>query len=82
MWADVIITNETHNRVWSLIQQYARLCQHTPLEVTHAVLSSKTLRKHGYTHEQRGSLTEDQGRAAVRVLDYWIGRHLEQHQQG
>ena len=77
MCADMTITDETHNRVWSLIQQYARLCQRTPLEVTHAVLSSKTLRKHGYTHEQRGSLTEEQGRAAIALLNHWIGVTIE-----
>ena len=67
------ITTETSNRVGNLIGQYARMCGRTNTEVAHALLASKTLAKHGYTHEQRGSLTEEQGRAAIAVLDYWIG---------
>ena len=66
------ITDKTFERVGQLVAEYARLCGHSQLEVTHALLSSKTIRKHGYTHAQKGHLTEDQGRAAIAVLHYWI----------
>ena len=66
------ITAETFNRVGHLIERYARLCSRTNLEVTHALLASKTLQRHGYTHAQNGHLTEDQGQAAIQVLNYWI----------
>lgn len=70
------ITDETFKRVGDLICEYARLCRRTNTEVAHALLASKTLRRCGYTHQQRGHLTEEQGRAAIAVLDYWIGeRH-------
>ena len=67
------ITDKTLERVGHLICEYARLCGRTNTEVAHALLGSKTLRKHGYRHEQKGHLTETQGRAAIAVLDYWIG---------
>lgn len=71
------LTDSTHDRIWQLILEYARLCGRTPLAVTHAVLSSKTLQKHGYTHQQRGVLTERQGRAAIALLNHWIGVTIE-----
>lgn len=67
------ITDATFERVGHLVDEYARLCGRTNLEVTHALLASRTLQKHGYTHAQRGHLTEDQGQAAIVVLNYWIG---------
>lgn len=75
------ISDQTLERVGYLIGEYARLCNRTNAEVAHALLASKTLAKHGYTHAQRGHLTEGQGRAAILVLDYWIGAKVE-HQQG
>lgn len=66
------ITSETYRRVGHLICEYARLCGRTNAEVAHALLGSKTLRKHGYRHEQKGHLTESQGKAAILLLDYWI----------
>lgn len=75
------ISDKTLERVGHLVSQYARLCDRTNTEVAHALLSSKTLRRHGYTHEQRGTLTESQGKAAIAVLNYWIGAKIE-HQSG
>ena len=71
------ITDATFERVGDLLQRYARLCGRTNTEVAHALLSSKTLRKYGYKHSQKGHLTERQGQAAIRVLDHWIGRTIE-----
>ena len=68
------ISDQTLERVGYLICEYARLCGHTTAEVAHALCNSKTLARHGYTHEQKGHFTEGQGRAAIAVLDYWIGR--------
>ena len=67
------ITDATFERVGQLVDEYARLCNRTNLEVTHALLSSNTLQKHGYTHAQNGHLTEEQGKAAIEGLNYWIG---------
>lgn len=71
------ISAATNERVSQLIGEYARLCGRTHTEVAHALLSTKTLAAHGYTHTQRGHLTEKQGKAAIRVLDYWIGAKIE-----
>lgn len=71
------ITDATLGRLGYLIGEYARLCKRTNTEVAHALLASKTLTKHGYTHAQHGHLTERQGRAAIRVLDYWIGARTD-----
>lgn len=67
----------THERVGQLIGEYARLCGRTNTEVAHALLASKTLAKYGYTHAQKGHLTEEQAKAAVGVLSYWIGAKIE-----
>ena len=75
------ITTETYERVSHLICEYARMCNRTNREVAHALLASKTLRRRGYRHDQKGRLTEDQGKAAVRVLDYWIRSRTIEHQQ-
>lgn len=74
------ITDETYERVGYLISECARLCNRTNTEVAHALLASKTLRKHGYRHSQKGHLTEEQGKAAIQVLDFWIRRTVELHQ--
>lgn len=74
------ISDKTLERVGYLINEYARLCGRTNAEVAHALLASKTLKRYGYRHAQRGHLTETQGRAAIQVLDYWIGKAHEQHQ--
>lgn len=50
--------------------------------VGHLIFSSKTLRRYGYRHAQKGHLTETQGKAAIQVLDFWIRSKIEQHQQG
>jgi len=71
------ITTATYDRVSHLICEYARLCGRTTKEVAHALLASKTLKRYGYRHEQKGHLTESQGRAAIRVLDFWIRSHIE-----
>ena len=76
------ISKETYERVNRLVCEYARLCGRTNYEVAHALLSSKTLRRHGYSHAQKGHLTEGQGRAAVKVLSFWIGSRVGEHQQG
>ena len=68
------ITDKTFERVGYLISEYARLCNRTNVEVAHALLATKTLRRYGYDHAQRGRLTETQGRAAIQVLDFWIRR--------
>lgn len=68
------ISDQTIERVGYLIGEYARLCGRKQVEVTHALLASKTLKRYGYSHAQKGHLTETQGRAAIQVLDYWIGR--------
>ena len=75
------ITDETIRRVSELVGRYAEKCGHTMLEVTDALLASKTLRRQGYTQDQRGILTEEQGHAAIAVLEYWIGATVE-HKQG
>ena len=75
------ITDKTFERVGYLICEYARLCGRTNAEVAHALLASKTLRTYGYTHAQKGHLTETQGRAAIRVLDFWIGAKTNEHEQ-
>lgn len=67
------ITIETFGRVDYLICEYARLCDRTNTEVAHALLASKTLARHGYDQAQNGHLTEEQGQAAIRVLEFWIG---------
>ena len=67
------ITMATYDRVGRLICEYARLCGRTTKEVAEALVSSRTLKRHGYRHEQKGHLTEGQGKAAILVLDYWIG---------
>ena len=74
------ITDRTLERVSYLICEYARLCDRTNTEVAHALLSSKTLRRYGYSHAQKGHLTEAQGRAAIQVLDFWIRSKSEQHE--
>ena len=71
------ITDRTFDSVSRLIGEYARLCGRTNTEVAHAMLGSKTLKKHGYEHSQKGHLTEEQGKAAIEVLDYWIAAKLE-----
>lgn len=76
------ITTETYERVSHLIGEYARLCNRTNREVAHALLASKTLRRHGYRHAQNGHLTEAQGKAAIRVLDFWIGASIGGIQAG
>lgn len=68
------ITNKTFERLGHLISEYARMCNRTNVEVAHALLATKTLRRYGYDHAQRGHLTETQGRAAIQVLDFWIRR--------
>lgn len=76
------ITDRTLERVGYLIQEYAQLCNRTNTEVAHALLASKTLRRYGYDHTQKGHLTETQGRAAIQVLDLWTRSKSEQHKQG
>lgn len=67
-------TQDTQDRLFRLIQQYAHACGRTATEVAHAVLASKTLRMQGYSHEQKGVLTERQARAAILLLDHWISK--------
>lgn len=74
------ITDQTLERVGYLISEYARLCKRTNTEVAHALLGSRTLKRYGYRHAQRGHLTETQGKAAIQVLDFWIRSHIEQHE--
>ena len=74
-------TDATLERLSYLMQRYACMCNRTNLEVVQALLASKTLKKHGYTHEQKGHLTEQQARAGVLLLDYWIGAKIEQREQ-
>lgn len=73
-------TDQTLERLGYLMQQYASLCGRTNTEVAHALLASKTLANQGYTHEQRGHLTERQARAGVLLLDHWIARKHEQRE--
>lgn len=67
------ISDRTRERVSDLIGEYARLCGRSLTDVAHALCRSKTLAKHGYTHAQKGHFTEEQGKAAIAVLNYWIG---------
>ena len=76
------ITDRTTERIGHLIGEYAHLCGRSLAEVAYALVKSKTLRRHGYSHAQRGHLTETQGQAAIRVLEFWIRSKNEQHQQG
>ena len=76
------ITDQTFERVGHLVGEYAALCGRSQVEVTRALLASKTLRRHGYDPARNGILTETQGRAALLVLDFWIRSTREQHQQG
>ncbi len=64
-----------------LMRRYARMRGMTVTDVARAMLASKTLAAHGYRHAQKGSLTEDQANAAIRMLHYWIGAKIE-HKQG
>lgn len=68
------ITDETLERVGILVTDLARPCGRTNTETARAVLQSETLRRHGYTDEQDGHLTESQGRAAIALLEHWIAR--------
>ena len=71
------ITDQTLERVGYLISEYARMCNRTNAEVAHALLGSRTLKRYGYRHAQRGHLTETQGKAAIQVLDFWIRSRIE-----
>ena len=73
-------TDATLERLSDLMQQYASMCNRTNLEVAQALLASKTLKMHGYRHEQKGHLTEQQAKAGVLLLDYWIGVKIEQRE--
>lgn len=73
------ITDRTGERVSHLIREYARLRGRTNTEVAYALLSSKTLKRYGYDHAQKGRLTEVQGQAAIQLLHFWIERAYEQH---
>ena len=75
------ITTETSNRVGQLIEQCARAYGRTNTEMAHALLASKTMAKHGYTHAQKGHLSEEQGQAAIAVLNYWVGKKNEERVQ-
>lgn len=70
------ISAETSRSLSRLICEYARLRGRANTEVAYAVLSSKALKRNGYRHAQRGRLTEEQGRAAIHVLECWIGEEL------
>ena len=72
------ISDQTLERVGYLICEYARLCGRTNTEVAHALLGSKTLKRYGYCHAQKGHLSETQGKAAIQVLDFWIRSRIEQ----
>ena len=72
------ITTATYDRVSHLICEYARMCNRTNAEGAHALLASKTLKRYGYRHAQKGHLTETQGKAAIQVLDFWIRSRIEQ----
>ena len=76
-----MISVATMNSVCVLIDEYAKLCGHSSVEIVNALLASKTLARHGYTAGQQGNLTEEQGLAAVAVLEHWI-EVTSEHQQG
>lgn len=67
------VEDETFGCVCRLVDRYALKCGRSRREVARALLASRTLAKHGYTEKQGGALTEDQGQAACRLLEYWIG---------
>lgn len=56
----------------SLVVEYARMRGRTCLEVTKAVLSTRTLQELGYAGD--GHLTQRQCDAFVRILESWIRR--------
>ena len=56
---DSDITGPTFERVSDLVNEYARLVGRTHTEVAHALLSSNTLKKYGYTTSRRATLPRD-----------------------
>lgn len=71
------ITDATLERVGVLVADLANICGRTNTEVARALLASATMANAGYSPEQNGHLTEDQGQVAVRLLEYWIRRKSE-----
>ena len=71
-------TDEQLETISRLIGEYATLKHVTNTQVAHALVCSKTLRKHGYQHSQKGHLTADQAQAAIGVLHFWINAAIEQ----
>ena len=71
-------TDEQLECISRLIGTYAQMKHVTNTQVAHALVSSKTLAKHHYTHAQKGHLTADQAQADIGVLHFWIDAATEQ----
>ena len=59
-------------RLSGLIRQFADMRGKTCLEVTEALLATRTLANHGY--KGGGRLSQVQCQAAIAILEVWIGR--------
>ena len=76
------ITEETKERLARRICRFARMCGRANVDVAQSVLSSRTLKRCGYDHSQRGVMSEFQGVAAVGLLDHWMARAVRDSEGG
>lgn len=60
------------NHLSDLVRQFAAMRGKTCLEVTEALLATRTLANHGY--RGGGRLSQVQCQAAIAILEVWIGR--------
>ena len=79
---------ESLNRAMDLAAEFAQMRGRTCLEVVRAVLATRTLARLGYRCDPEhgdwgtGNVTQEQCDAAIAILEIWIRRASEQHQQG
>lgn len=73
-------SSDSLNVALDLIAEFAHMRGRTCLEVTRAVLATRTLANLGYLGN--GHLTQRQCEAAIAILRNWIRRSDELHQQG
>lgn len=67
------VSDVTYKRVWQLVQDCALAYGRTCSEVLTALGSSRGMREAGHGDADHGHFSEESGRAAIRVLEYWIG---------
>lgn len=68
----MIASDSQLERIYDLIERFAKMRGRTMTEVTLALLNSKTIERLGYTGS--GHLTERQADAAIGILEGWIER--------